>query len=140
MFLALGVVSALLESAKSGLGQVVDAAMIDGVSILAALNHAVLNTGAWRDNRRQNLMDGGAPFYTTYETSDGKYLAVGAVEEKFFANLLRVLDVDPALFNDRDDPQRGPQGTRRSPMYSLPEPATSGCRPSLASTPVSQLY
>ena len=88
MLVLLGVVAALYERERSGEGQVIDAAMVDGVSILAQMMWTMKATGALRDERESFLLDGGAPFYRCYETSDGKYIAVGAIEPQFFAELL----------------------------------------------------
>ena len=88
MFLLLGVLSALFERQSSGKGQVIDAAMVDGAPALMALMHTFLARGMWSNDREANLLDGGAPFYRTYETSDGKHLAVGPLEPQFFAELV----------------------------------------------------
>ena len=84
MFLLLGVLSALFERQSSGKGQVIDAAMVDGAPALMALMHTFLARGMWSNDREANLLDGGAPFYRTYETSDGKHMAVGPLEPQFF--------------------------------------------------------
>jgi alpha-methylacyl-CoA racemase len=94
MLLAVGVLAALLERERSGLGQVVDAAMVDGSALLASFLYGLRAAGAWQDERGTNVLDGGAPFYDTYATADGRYLAVGALEPKFFAELLARLGVD----------------------------------------------
>ncbi|MDP7705980.1 MULTISPECIES: CaiB/BaiF CoA-transferase family protein [unclassified Mycobacterium] len=88
MLVLLGIVTALYERERSGLGQVIDAAMVDGVSVLAQMMWTMKSTGALRDERESFLLDGGAPFYRCYETADGKYMAVGAIEPQFFAALL----------------------------------------------------
>ena len=88
MLVTVGIVAALYEREKSGEGQVIDAAMVDGVSILAQMMWTMKATGSLRDERESFLLDGGAPFYRTYETSDGGYMAVGAIEPQFFAELL----------------------------------------------------
>ena len=88
MLVLLGIVAALYERERSGRGQVIDAAMVDGVSVLAQMMWTMKSTGAMRDQRESFLLDGGAPFYRCYETSDGKYMAVGAIEPQFFAALL----------------------------------------------------
>jgi alpha-methylacyl-CoA racemase len=88
MLLALGVVAALLEAARSGRGQVVDAAMVDGAALLTTQLHELLAAGLWTDRREANLLDGAAPFYAVYETADGRHLAVGALEPRFWAELL----------------------------------------------------
>jgi alpha-methylacyl-CoA racemase len=88
MFVLLGIVSALYEREKSGKGQVIDAAMVDGVSILSQMMWTMKATGSLKSERESFMLDGGAPFYRTYETADGKYMAVGAIEPQFFAQLL----------------------------------------------------
>jgi alpha-methylacyl-CoA racemase len=88
MFVLLGIVAALYERERSGSGQVIDAAMVDGVSVLAQMMWTMKSTGSMRDERESFLLDGGAPFYRCYETADGKYMAVGAIEPQFFAALL----------------------------------------------------
>jgi len=95
MLVLLGIVVALYERERSGKGQVVDAAMVDGVSLLAQMMWTMKSTGALRDERESFLLDGGAPFYRCYETSDGQYLAVGAIEPQFFAALLTGLGLSP---------------------------------------------
>ncbi|HEY7591689.1 MAG TPA: CaiB/BaiF CoA-transferase family protein [Actinophytocola sp.] len=108
MLLAMGVLAALVERASSGRGQVVDASMVDGAALLTAGMHGLRNIGLWRGGRGQNMLDGGAPFYDTYETSDGRYVAVGAIEERFWADLLKVLEVDPGAVAGRLDPEQWP--------------------------------
>jgi alpha-methylacyl-CoA racemase len=88
MLVLLGIVVALYERERSGRGQVIDAAMVDGVSVLAQMMWTMKSIGSLRDKRESFLLDGGAPFYRCYETSDGKYMAVGAIEPQFFAALL----------------------------------------------------
>lgn len=88
LYLALGLLAALWERLRSGQGQVVDAAMVDGAASLMAMFHGLAAAGQWQTGQRSaNLLDGGAPFYATYETADGRWLAVGALEPKFFATL-----------------------------------------------------
>jgi alpha-methylacyl-CoA racemase len=94
MLLALGVAAALLEAGRSGTGQVVDAAMVDGAALLTTQFHELLAAGLWREERGANLLDGGAPFYGVYETADGRHLAVGALEPRFWTELLRRLGLD----------------------------------------------
>jgi alpha-methylacyl-CoA racemase len=102
MLLALGVCAALAERGASGRGQVVDAAMVDGAALLNGFIYGMRATGRWGTERGSNLLDGGAPFYDTYETADGKWVSVGAIEAKFFGNLVKALglDIDPATQND----------------------------------------
>jgi alpha-methylacyl-CoA racemase len=95
MLVLLGIMVALYEREQSGKGQVVDAAMVDGVSMLAQMMWTMKGIGSLRDQRESFLLDGGAPFYRCYETSDGKYMAVGAIEPQFFAALLAGLGLTP---------------------------------------------
>ncbi len=103
MLLAFGVVAALLEAERSGRGQVVDAAMLDGAALLGSLFFGMHEQGQWEPCRGSNLLDGGAHFYGTYETSDGRWVAVGAIEPQFYANLLAVLGLDPGELPDQND-------------------------------------
>ena len=96
MLMAMGIMAALVERATSGLGQVVDAAMVDGSALISSFLYGMRAIGAWQDNRGSNLLDGGAPFYDTYETADGGYVAVGALEPQFYAALLRGLGLADA--------------------------------------------
>src|SRR5688572_15100831 len=84
MLLAFGIACALLEARSSGKGQVVDAAMVDGAATLAAMFSGMLAQGRWNETRGDNLLDTGAPWYDTYETSDGKHVAIGSIEPKFY--------------------------------------------------------
>jgi alpha-methylacyl-CoA racemase len=88
MLLAFGLVCALMEARASGTGQVVDAAMVDGVGAQTAFIHGLMASNLWSDERESNLLDGAAPFYRCYRCADGEFLAVGAVEEKFYNNFL----------------------------------------------------
>lgn len=107
MYLVVGVLAALLEARGSGRGQVVDAAIVDGAAGLTAMLHGLLAAGAWQDRRGVNLLDSGAPFYDVYETADGRWMAVGALEPQFYAALLAVLDLGDDV-PDRDDPRQWP--------------------------------
>jgi len=97
MFLAFGVVCALLEAERSGQGQVVDAAMVDGAAVLMSMFHGFRAMGMWNDERGTNLLDTGAHFYDVYETADQKYVSIGSIEPQFYAELLQKtgLDGDP---------------------------------------------
>jgi len=104
LFLAFGVLAAVLSARESGEGQVVDAAMVDGSASMMAMTHSFLNMGFWKEERGVNILDSGAHFYEVYETSDRKYVAVGAVEAKFYAALLEGLglgDVELPVQMDR---------------------------------------
>lgn len=102
MLAALGAVAALYERERSGLGQVVDAAMVDGVAALFAGIAGLMASGLWSGERESNLLDGGAPFYDTYETSDGRFVAVGALEPQFYALLLERLGLDREAWPQHD--------------------------------------
>ncbi|NGM13412.1 CaiB/BaiF CoA-transferase family protein [Verrucosispora sp. WMMA2044] len=110
MMLALGVVSALYAVRGGGTGQVVDAAVVDGVAVLSTQIHALHQLGMWRTPRGVNLLDGGAPFYDTYECADGRYLAVGALEPRFYDELVRRtgFPLPPDEPIDRTDPANWP--------------------------------
>jgi alpha-methylacyl-CoA racemase len=90
MLLAFGVACGLVEAARSGQGQVVDAAMIDGSTLLMTMFHGMAASGSWRSERGTNLLDTGAPFYDVYETADGGYISVGSLEPQFYAELPRL--------------------------------------------------
>jgi alpha-methylacyl-CoA racemase len=94
LLLAFGMVAALLEAARSGEGQVVDAAMVDGAASLMTMIHAFHRHGLWNDERGANMLDTGAPFYEVYETADGKWMAVGGIETQFYAELIRGLGLE----------------------------------------------
>ncbi len=104
MFLAFGMVTAFFERERSGKGQVVDAAMVDGAAFLMSPFFGMRAAGIWSNQRGDNLLDGASPFYDTYETSDGKAVAVGCLENKFFAEMTRIIGLDKryiAIQNDR---------------------------------------
>lgn len=94
MYLVTGVLAALVSRGTTGRGQVVDAAMVDGAAHLLTLVHTMLGAGAWEDRRRANVLDGGAPFYDVYECADGRFVAVGALEPQFWAELVQRLGVE----------------------------------------------
>ncbi|MGW6570875.1 CaiB/BaiF CoA transferase family protein [Streptomyces sp. NPDC054945] len=99
LYLVIGVLAALHHARATGAGQVVDAAIVDGTAHLTAMIHGMMAAGGWQDRRGANLLDGGCPFYGTYETSDGLYMAVGALEQQFydtFVALLGIQDQAPA--------------------------------------------
>ncbi|GLZ29610.1 CoA transferase [Lentzea sp. NBRC 105346] len=107
LLLALGVLAALYERERSGRGQVVDAAMVDGSALLTTFLHSMRSAGMWRGPRGTNMLDGGVPFYDVYEAADGRHVSVGALEEKFYAELVRVLGIEDAP--SRDDPVNWPE-------------------------------
>jgi alpha-methylacyl-CoA racemase len=93
MLLGFGVACALIEAQRSGRGQVIDAAMVEGSALLAAMFSGFLASGSWKDERASNVLDTGAPWYDVYETKDGKHVAIGAIEERFFEELTRKLQL-----------------------------------------------
>ncbi|TVL93026.1 CaiB/BaiF CoA-transferase family protein [Streptomyces sp. SAJ15] len=93
LYLVIGVLAALQHARATGAGQVVDAAIVDGTAHLTAMIHGLLAAGGWQDRRGANLLDGGAPFYGTYETADGGHMAVGALERKFYAEFIELLGI-----------------------------------------------
>lgn len=103
VYLAFGVVSALLERAHSGKGQVVDAAVVDGAASLMTGMYGRKAAGAWTDRRGENDLDGGAPWYSVYDTADDRYVCVGAIEERFYRELVRRLGLDTEDLPDRRD-------------------------------------
>jgi alpha-methylacyl-CoA racemase len=109
MLLALGLVAGLLHAERTGEGQVVDAAMVDGTALLMAPFFGASAVGVWSDERGTNLLDSGAPFYDVYRCSDGKEIAVGAIEPQFFAALLDVLGLAPGSLPDQNDRERWPE-------------------------------
>ena len=108
MFLAVGLLAAVLNARETGKGQVVDAAMIDGSALLTTAMHGHVAEGWWTARREANLLDGGAPFYAVYETADGGHVAVGALEPQFFAALLEGLGIDPESLPAQGDREGWP--------------------------------
>ncbi|MCB1249552.1 MAG: CoA transferase [Acidimicrobiales bacterium] len=109
LLLAFGIVSALVERATSGLGQVVDAAMVDGAAILSAPIAPAFALGFFHAERGTNWLDSGAPYYDVYECADGRWLSIGAIEPQFYANLLAGLGLDPAVLPAQDDESAWPE-------------------------------
>ena len=108
MLLAFVMVCGLLEAQRSGQGQVIDAAMVDGSAALMAPFFGLAATGRFTDQRGTNMLDGGAHFYDTYETLDGKYISVGSIEPQFYALLLEKSGLDPEHFAAQQDRERWP--------------------------------
>jgi alpha-methylacyl-CoA racemase len=113
MLLAVGMLCALLERERSGQGQVIDAAMVEGSALLATSIYARRASGLWHDQRGSNLLDTGAPFYEVYETKDGGFMAVGALEPQFYAALLRGMALDPQDLPAQMDRARWPEMKQR---------------------------
>jgi len=108
-FLVIGVLAALWEAARSGQGQVVDAAIVDGTSSLTALLHGLMAAGQWTDGRGVNFLDTGVPWYDTYQTADGQWMAVGALEPKFYAEFARLLRLSGEVAALRADSSEWPR-------------------------------
>ncbi len=117
MFLLFGVLMALYERGRSGRGQIVDAAMVDGVPAMMGLLHSMLAQGLWSPERESNMLDGAAPYYRCYETSDKKYISVGAIEPQFFAELLALAGLPADHCQDQNDTGLWP--ARRSEYAAL---------------------
>lgn len=103
LYLALGVLAALLEVRNSGQGQVIDAAIVDGAASLATVFYGLHAGGLWQDQRGSNILDSGAPFYDVYECADGEWISIGPLEARFYAQLLQKLELDPAALGPQND-------------------------------------
>ncbi|MEM9278262.1 MAG: CaiB/BaiF CoA-transferase family protein, partial [Pseudomonadota bacterium] len=108
MFLLMGVLSAIVERNISGKGQVVDAAMCEGVPAMMGLVQSMFAQGTWTRNREDNFIDGGAPYYRCYKTADDKFISVGAIEPQFFAELIRLLELDETLLASQNNKAEWP--------------------------------
>ncbi len=117
MFLALGVVAALLEAQKSGKGQVVDAAMVDGTASLMTAIYGMHGAGIWTDERQANVLDGGAHFYGAYETKDGKFISIASIEAKFYDEFIELTEFDDQEHKKHQDRTQWP--TTREEMRKL---------------------
>ena len=113
LYLAFGIVCGLLEASRSGRGQVVDAAMVDGVASLMALFWGMKAMGIWSDRRGENFLDTGAHFYEVYETADGKYVSIGSIEAKFYAELLRLTGLEGQELPRQMDRSKWPEMKER---------------------------
>ena len=112
MHLAVGMLSALISSLKTGKGQVVDSSMVDGSLALMSFFYSLNDMGLWEDKRESNLLDGAAHFYDTYQCSDGKFIAVGSIEPQFYKILLEKLDITDPRFNDQMNKKLWPEFKR----------------------------
>jgi len=109
LYLVVGLLAAAMESRQSGRGQAIDVAMIDGVTHLMSAFQAFRQQGSWTGRRADNIVDGGAPFYRSYATRDGRFIAVGAIEPQFYASLLKVMGIDGEHLPDQNDRAAWPQ-------------------------------
>jgi len=113
LYLVVGLLAASMEARQSGRGQTIDVAMIDGVTHLMSAFQAFRQQGSWTGQRADNIVDGGAPFYGSYATSDGRFVAVGAIEPQFYASLLKVMGIDGERLPDQHDRAAWPQMRQR---------------------------
>ncbi|MGD0313295.1 MAG: CaiB/BaiF CoA-transferase family protein [Acidimicrobiales bacterium] len=113
MLLAFGMCAAIISARQTGVGQVVDAAMVDGAAALMTMTYTLMSAGIWKDQRGTNLLDTGAHFYEVYETSDGGYMALGAIEPQFYAELIRLLGLEGEELPDQMDRDAWPQMKER---------------------------
>jgi alpha-methylacyl-CoA racemase len=113
MLLAFGIACALFETQRSGKGQVIDAAMIDGAAALMAMFYGQRAAGLWTDQRGANFLDTGAHYYDTYETADGKWVSVGSIEPQFYALLLKHSGIDDPEFQEQNDRSKWPEFKRK---------------------------
>src|SRR5207249_805444 len=109
LYLALGILSALFERNRSGMGQIVDAAMVEGAASLMSIFYGLLAARTWQTERCSNLLDGGAPFYSVYATSDGLYISIAALENKFFAALARLIGLEERFVQEQMDRAEWPE-------------------------------
>ncbi len=109
MMLAFGIMCALFETQQSGKGQVVDASMVEGSAAMLSMFYGMMAAGGWSDQRGTNLLDGGAHFYSTYETSDNKWIAIGAIEPQFYKLLLEKAEIIDPAFEDQMDNSKWPE-------------------------------
>jgi alpha-methylacyl-CoA racemase len=113
LFLVMGILAALFERQGSGQGQVIDSAIVDGSASLMSMFYTLGRLGLWSARRHANMLDGGAHFYDTYETADGKFVSIGSIEPQFYALLLEKAHLDPEVFKDQHDPAQWPQLKQR---------------------------
>lgn len=109
MFLLFGIMAAIYSREKSGIGQVVDAAMVDGVIAMMGMVHGQIGQGIWENNRQSNWLDGAAPFYRCYECKDGKYMSVGCIEPQFFAEFVALAELPESFLTIQMNKSEWPQ-------------------------------
>jgi len=109
MLLAFGVLAGMLNAQKTGAGQTIDAAMVDGAALLATMVFSMRGMGMWHDDRGTNMLDTGAPFYDVYECSDGEYVSIGSIEPQFYAELMRLTDLGDMELPDQHDRSKWPE-------------------------------
>jgi alpha-methylacyl-CoA racemase len=127
LYLAMGVLAALLNARATGGGQVVDCAMTDGAASLLSMMFSLRGNGGWHEQRRANLLDGGAPFYDTYRCADDKWICIGALEPQFFAELLKRLQIPASEFPNQNDRDCWPAMRTRFEQMFLSQPQAHWC-------------
>jgi alpha-methylacyl-CoA racemase len=127
LYLAMGVLAALLNARATGVGQVVDCAMTDGAASLMTMMYSLRGSGGWHEQRRANLLDGGAPFYDTYRCADDKWVCIGALEPQFFAELLSRLRISASEFPNQMDRDCWPAMRARFEQIFLSQPQAHWC-------------
>jgi alpha-methylacyl-CoA racemase len=127
LYLVMGVLAALLNARATGAGQVVDCAMTDGAASLMSMMYSLSGNGGWHEQRRANLLDGGAPFYDTYRCADDKWICIGALEPQFFAELLSKLRIPASEFPDQMDRECWPAMRARFEQIFLSQPQAHWC-------------
>lgn len=110
LYLAMGILAAIIHSRSSGNGQVIDAAMVDGAASLQTMFFGFMAAGLWKPQRGSNSVDSGSHFYQVYQCKDGKWVSVAAIERRFYAELIRLLEIDPATIGEQMDPASWPRG------------------------------
>jgi alpha-methylacyl-CoA racemase len=128
MLLAFGMLAAFLSAGRTGLGQVVDCAMTDGAALLMTMMWSMRAAGHWRDERGTNFLDSGAPFYDVYECADGRYVSIGSIEPKFYAQLLRELAIEEGAAGEQMDRSAWPQLRERIAARFLTRTRDEWCR------------
>src|SRR5258708_18557626 len=128
LYLAFGLACGLLEAQRSGRGQVVDAAMVDGAASLMAIFYALHAAGSFTATRGENVLDSGAFFYDVYECADGKYVSVAPIEDKFLEEFLRRMEIDPAEMPPKMDRRRWPEAKAKLAAPFRPKTPHHLCR------------
>lgn len=127
LYIVVGILAALLEVKRSGKGQVVDAGMVDGALSLMTAIYGMKAEGMFIDKRRANILDGGAHFYNSYKTKDGKYVSIGSIEAKFYAELLEKLDIDPGTVPPQMEREQWPAMTDKFEQIFLTKTRDEWC-------------
>ena len=109
LFLVVGILSALIEAKTSGQGQVIDTAITDGSAHLMSIFYTLNNVGAWNTQRANNLLDGGVPYYDSYETADNKFVSVGSIEPQFFAEMVQKSGMPEEFIQNQNNPKKWPE-------------------------------